>query len=121
MQKNLSSLIQVEENGTNIQVVLERISGLHSDVSELKESTKDSMKEIAHALNKLVALEERQSNNNEATTRLLAQIEKMDQRLQTIEREEGIKKLTSKWTLAAVWGIVTVTGTYAAKLLGLFS
>jgi hypothetical protein len=119
MQKNLSSLVQAEENGTNIQVVLERISGLHSDVNELKESTRDSMKEIAQAINRLVSIEERQHSNYEATARLLAQIEKLDQRVQVIERDEGIKKLTSKWTLAAIYGILTVVGTYAAKMVGL--
>lgn len=120
MQKNFSSLSQAEENGTNIQVVLERISGLHNDVNELKESTRDSMKDIAQAINKLVALEERQSNNNEATARLLAQIEKVDQRVQAIERDEGIKKLTSRWTLAAVWTIVGVAAGYVGKLLGVY-
>jgi chromosome segregation ATPase len=119
MQKNFSSLSQAEENGTNIQVVLERISGLHSDVNELKESTKDSMKEIAQAINRLVSIEERQQNNHEATTRLLLQIEKLDQRVQAIERDEGVKKLTSRWTIAAVWGVVTVAAGYCAKVLGI--
>ena len=120
MQKNFSSLIQAEENGTNIQVVLERISGLHSDVNELKESTKDSMREIAAALNKLVALEIHQSANHNATARLMVQIEKMDQRLQVIEQDEGIKKLVSRWTLAAVWGVVVAVAGAVGKLIGLY-
>jgi SMC interacting uncharacterized protein involved in chromosome segregation len=118
MQKNFSSLSQAEENGTNIQVVLERISGLHSDVNELKESTKDSMKEIATALNKLVALEIHQAAGHDAIAKLVAQMEKMDERLQTIERDEGIKKLTSNWTLAAVWTIVGAAAVFVGKLLG---
>lgn len=120
MQKNFSSLSQAEENGTNIQVVLERISGLHADVSELKESTKDSMKEIAQAINRLVSIEERQQSNHEATARLLAQIDKMDQRLQVIEQGEGLKNLTQKWLLTAVWGVVVAVGAAVGKLIGLY-
>lgn len=115
-----SKFNQAEENGTNIQVVLERISGLHNDVNELKESTRDSMKDIAQAINKLVALEERQSNNNEAVARLLAQIEKMDLRLQVIEQGEGLKNLTQKWILTAVWGVVVAVGAAVGKLVGLY-
>lgn len=120
MQKNYTSLGQAEENGTNIQVVLEKISGLHSDVNELKESTRDSMKEIAQALNKLVALEIHQAATHDATTKLHVLIEKMDHRLQTIERDEGVKKLTSKWTLSAVWAIVGAAAAYAGKILGIY-
>jgi cell division protein FtsX len=109
----------VNEN-TSIQVVLERISGLHEDVSELKESTKESMRDIASALNKLVALETNQANNTEITSRLLSQIEKLDHRLQVIEQEEGIKRLVTKWTLAAVWGAAVAACTFVAKTLGLF-
>lgn len=119
MQENYNLLSQAEENGTNIQVVLEKIAGLHSDVNELKESTRDSMKEIAQALNKLVALEIHQAATHDATARIFVQIEKMDARLQTIEKDEGIKKLTSKWTLAAIVGVISVTGTYLAKVIGL--
>ena len=120
MQKNYNSLSQAEENGTNIQVVLEKIAGLHSDVNELKESTRDSMKEIAQALNKLVALEIHQAATHDATARIFVQIEKMDARLLAIEKDEGIKKLTSKWTLAAVWSVVGAAAMYVGKVLGIF-
>lgn len=120
MQKNYNSLSQAEENGTNIQVVLEKIAGLHSDVNELKESTRDSMKEIAQALNKLVALEIHQAATHDATARIFVQIEKMDARLQTIEKDEGLKNLTQKWILTAVWGVVVAVGAAAGKLVGLY-
>lgn len=108
-----------EDNNLSINVVIERISNLHADVSDLKESTKESMRDIANALNRLVSVEERQSNTNEAFKRVVNQLDKMDQRLIALEQDEPIKKLVSKWALAAVWGVVVTAAGFCAKLLGI--
>lgn len=110
-----------KQNDVNIQVVIERISGLHDDVNDLKESTKDSMKEIASAISKLVIIDERQSQSNEAFNRVLVQLDKMDARVQMLEKDEAIKKLVSKWVLAGVWTTFLTTLAFVGKYVGLIS
>lgn len=103
----------------SIQVVIERISGLHDDVNDLKETTRDSMKEIASAISKLVLIDERQSQSTEAFDRVLLQLDKMDERIQALEKDEAIKKLVSKWVLAGVWTAALSAVGFVAKFAGL--
>lgn len=107
------------QDDTKLEVVLERLTGLHADVNELKESTRDSMKDIANAVNKLVMIEERQSNTNEAFNRLLNQLDAMETRLKDLEEDKRINRLVSKWVLAGVWAAAGAAVLLAAKFLGL--
>jgi predicted transcriptional regulator len=105
----------------NSQVVLDRLSRLHEDVSDLRESTKDSMKEIANAISKLVVIDERQSQTTEAFNRVLGQLDRIDARVQALEKDEAIKKLVSKWVLAGVWTAAGTSVLFAAKYVGLIT
>jgi mevalonate kinase len=104
----------------NIQVVIERITGLHDDVTELKESMRDSMKEIASALNKLVIIETKQAGTNEAFDKVLHQIDVMQERLNALEREEPIKQMVQNWVTAGVWAAACASVAFVAKHVGLF-
>jgi archaellum component FlaC len=66
-----------------VQVIAERVNSIQDDVTELKVSLKDSMREISAALNKLVQIE--------------AQNSLRDKQHDTVEREfREYKQLTSK-------------------------
>ena len=106
-----------QDENLNIQIVIERIAGLHDDVNDLRESTRDSMREIALAINKLVLVEERQSNANEAFVKLSILMDKMDTRLRKLEEDEQIKRLTSKWVLAGVTASSTAAVIFIAKVV----
>ena len=45
-----------------IQVIAERISSLHEDVTDLRNDMRESYKEMSEAIKSLVRLEERQMN-----------------------------------------------------------
>jgi mevalonate kinase len=107
------------KDDVNIQVVIERITGLHADVNDLKESMRDSMKEIASALNKLVVIETKQAGTNDAFDKVLHQIEAMQDRLTALEREEPIKKMIQGWVTAGVWAAACAAVLFVAKHTGL--
>jgi len=86
----------------NIQVVIDRLTNLHDDVNDLKESTRDSMKEIANAITKLVLLEERQSHTNDNFSRVVNQLDNIQRRVEELEKQEPIQRLTSKWMMTAI-------------------
>jgi len=106
-------------NDVNIQVVIDRLTNLHEDVNDLKESTRDSMKEIANAITKLVLLEERQSHTNDNFSRVVNQLDNIQKRVEELEKQEPMQKLTSKWMLSVVWTAATGAAYLAAKFLGL--
>lgn len=103
----------------SFQVVIDRLTNLHDDVNDLKESTRDSMKEIANAITKLVLLEERQSHANDNFSRVVNQLDNIQRRVEELEKQEPLQKLTSKWMLSVVWTAATGAAYLAAKFLGL--
>ncbi len=103
----------------SFQVVIDRLTNLHEDVNDLKESTRDSMKEIANAITKLVLLEERQSHTNDNFSRVANQVDSIQKRLEALEKEEPLQKLTSKWVISATWAAATAAAYFLAKFAGL--
>lgn len=103
----------------SFQVVIDRLTNLHDDVNDLKESTRDSMKEIASAITKLVLLEERQSNTNDNFSRVVQQLDGIQKRVEELEKQEPLQKLTSKWFMSVVWTAATAAVYFVAKFTGL--
>ena len=107
------------QDDTKLEGVLEKITSLKEDVTELKDSTKESMREISQAIGKLVLIEERQSNTNEAFSRLLKQLDILDERIKVLEKSEPLYKLVTKWVLTAVWAAVVLIALFVGKFVGL--
>lgn len=103
----------------SFQVVIDRLTNLHDDVNDLKESTRDSMKEIASAITKLVLLEERQSNTNDNFSRVVQQLDGIQKRVEELEKQEPIQRLTSKWVMTAIYGVATAAAIFVGKFTGL--
>ena len=103
----------------SFQVVIDRLTNLHEDVNDLRESTRDSMKEIANAITKLVLLEERQSHANDNFSRVVNQLDSIQRRVEELEKQEPLQKLTSKWLISAVYGLATGAIYLAAKFVGI--
>ena len=107
-----------QETDLSFQVVLDRLTNLHDDVSDLKESTKDSMKEIASAITKLVLLEERQAHANTNFSRVVNQLDNIQRRVEELEKQEPMQQLTSKWMVSIVWAAAGTAVWLGAKFLG---
>ena len=110
---------------TGMQMVAERIGLLHEDISELKDSMKESMREMAVAVNKLVQVETRQEAINQAYMQVRTQLEKetekrehLESRVDSIEREQPMTKQVVRWVLYAMGAIVVAAATFVAKAVG---
>lgn len=110
---------------TGMQMVAERIGLLHDDISELKDSMKESMREMAIAVNKLVQVETRQEAINQSYMQVRTQLEKetekreqLESRVDSIEREQPMTKQVVRWVLYAMGAIVVAAATFVAKAVG---
>ena len=113
------------DNAT-IQVIAERINSMQNDVSDLRDTMKDSMKEMSAAVTKLVQIEERQIYMNQSYDRLSAMLnkmqdkaEKVEARVDALEKEQPLTKQAVTWIYAAVWAVVGAAALFAAKFFGI--
>lgn len=125
------------QDDSTVQVIADRINSLHEDVGEIRESLRDSMKEMSGALTKLVQIEERQVFTNQAIERALKVSEKahtridscedevqkkfeaLEHRVDTLEQAAPMQGQVTKWFMAAVWGAAGVGAMYVLKMLGI--
>lgn len=119
-----------EQNRRNddatIQVIAERINSMQNDVSDLRDTMKDSMKEMSAAVTKLVQIEERQIYMNQSYDRLSATLnkmqdkaEKVEARVDALEKEQPLTKQAVTWIYAGVWAVVGAVALFAAKFFGI--
>lgn len=100
---------------TEIALVASKVESLHGDLHEMKQA----MRDVADALIKLALIDERQSNMVASQERMLLLIDKLDARVDHLEKNEGQQNLATKYVLAAVWGAAGLLVMYVAKMLGL--
>lgn len=115
------------QDDATVKVIAERIDNLHDHISDLRDSMKESMKEMATAVNKLVRIEEGQMHMMQAHERLALQLDKhedrcrsLEERLDELEKEQPMTQQVVKWIMRAVWSIVAAAAAFAAKTLGFF-
>lgn len=119
-----------------LQVVAEKVNTLHVDVTDIRGTLKDSMKEMTTAFNKLIQLEEKQTYILQNIDRLAkvaeraherldrqlvdeqGKYEKLETRLDTLEKESPLQKQTSQWVLSAVYALAGMMLMYVAKAIG---
>ena len=120
-----------------LQVVAEKVSNLHDDMSDVKTTLKDSMKGMTEAFNKLIQLEERQANILENVARVAksaekaharidqvlidsqAKYEKIEARIDSLEKDAPMQKQASTWVMNTIYAIAAASVGYIAKMLGI--
>jgi len=112
-------------NDKSIQFVANRLCLLHEDIGELKDSMKESMREMAAAVNKLVQVETRQEAISTAYTQVRSQLEKeverreeLEHRIDAIEREQPMTKQVVQWIMYAAGAIVAAAAAFVGKAVG---
>jgi hypothetical protein len=70
---------------TTVKIVADRLQSLHQDVNELKDSMRESMKEMSSAVTKLVLLEERNTQTVRLIERAMKELD--DQKLTSRKTE----------------------------------
>lgn len=92
-----------------------KVESLHSDMNEMKLV----MRDVASALTKLALIDERQSKMLETQERIFKLIDKLDNRVDALEKSEGKQNQAATWVFATVWGAAGLLVMYIAKMLGL--
>lgn len=115
-----------EENLT-VRLVDRQLKEFREDFTELRGDLKDILKEVAFAVNKLVALESTQAAMTQAYTRLERQLEKtenkfedLEKRVDSLEKEAPMQKQTSTWVVKALWGVAAAGAVAVGKFLGIY-
>ena len=109
-----------QENNATIQVVAERINSLHDDVTELRDTMKESVREMSQAIQTLVRLEEKQLNLNQTAEESKRNFKELEARVDALEKDQPMTKQVVKWVLAAIGSVVAAAAMFVAKMLGIY-
>lgn len=111
---------------TTVQVIAERVNSIQDDVTELKVSLKDSMREISAALNKLVQIEAQNSlrdKNHDNVEKEIKEhkqeISKLENRLDAVEKEQVSFRIVKRVVFGAVGLVLTAVLALVGKVIGI--
>ena len=114
------------QNDATIQVIAERINSMQNDVSDLRDTMRDSMEKMSIAITKLVQMEERQLFMNQSYDRLSNTLDKMNEkcekieaRIDTLEKEQPETKRIVGLAYKALWMAAVAAVSFIAKTVGL--
>ena len=93
---------------SDVTVLSAKLQTLHTDVADIK----GSIKELTSAINKLALVEERISNAVAAQERTFKVIEKLEERIDTLERAQALDESQSKWIDRGVVALIGAAATY---------
>lgn len=100
--------LKKDEIQVDMLVLLERLTGVQDDISEIK----GSMNVMASAIQKMAIIEERQATATADINRLRAKVE-------ALEAERSRTASAAKWVDRGIVGVVTAAAIFAAKKIGL--
>ena len=113
------------QDDVTVKVIAERIDNLNDHISDLRDSMKESIREMAIAVNKLVAVETRQEAINQAYVQVTSQLEKeivkrenLENRVDALEKDQPMTKQVVSWIMWGVGSIVVAAVTFIAKAVG---
>ena len=114
------------QNDATIQVIAERINSMQNDVSDLRDTMRDSMEKMSIAITKLVQMEERQLFMNQSYDRLSNTLDKMNEkcekieaRVDALEKEQPETKRIVGLAYKALWMAAVAAVSFIAKTVGL--
>lgn len=98
-----------------VQVIASKLESLHGDVGDMK----DVLKDLTSAVTKLAIVEERQGQASLALERAFKVLEKVEGRLDALEKAAPLQAQTSSWVHAGVGAIGMLMLAFVAKKMGL--
>lgn len=108
-------LIEDEVMPPETGILTTKLNVLHEDVSEIKQA----LGKLSDAITKLALVEERQTQAATALERTFIALDRIELRLQALERDKRMTDQTVLWVNRAVWAAVIVVAAFAAKTVGL--
>lgn len=117
LQQDMPTYPPIQPRATDglIQVIASRLDNLHDDVAGMGVV----LKELANAVAKLAVIEERQTQSAQALERAFKVLEKVEGRLDALEKAQPLQQQSADWVGKAVWAAVAVAATFVAKKAGL--
>lgn len=100
---------------TQLAVLSHKVESLHGDLTEMK----TAMGQVASAITKLALIEERQAQVAANQERIFELIERIDGRVDALERTENEQARAATWVTNAVWAAAGVAAMFVAKTVGL--
>lgn len=77
----------------DVSVLAARLQSLHKDVGEIK----SALGSLTEAITKLALIEERQTVTNNALERAFVALEKLEHRINTLEKEAPLNNKSNVW------------------------
>lgn len=115
------------QDDVTLKVIADNMFVMHEDVSGLRESVQESLKDISIALQSLVALEQKQIHQSltqqrfdEELKSVKQDVKEIDKRVDEITVAMPELKRTSSWIFSAVIAVISAAGMFAAKMLGIY-
>ena len=115
------------QDDVTLQVIADNMSMMHEDVSGLRESVQESLKDISIALQSLVALEQKQIHQSitqqrfdEELKSIKQDVKELDKRVDEVAIAMPELKRTSSWIFSAVIAVLSAAGMFAGKMLGIY-
>lgn len=109
-----------------VKIVADRLQSLHEDVNELKDSMRESMKEMSSAVTKLVLLEERNTQTVRLIERAMKELDdqkvehnKLVDKVSTLAEQAPLNRQTNRMIDALVYAVVGGVLMFIGKKLGL--
>lgn len=96
-----------------LHIIEAKMGMLHEDVGEIKQT----LKSLTEAITKLALVEARQLQSEAAIDRAFKAIEKVEFKVETLNKYAGKNNITSEWVQRFVWAIVAAAGVYLLKAI----
>lgn len=93
---------------SDVTLLSAKLQTLHTDVADIK----GSIKELTSAINKLALVEERISNAVAAQERAFKALERLEERLDVLEKAQALDESQSKWLDRGVVALLGAAATY---------
>lgn len=124
MKNNLAEETIMDE--TTVKIVADRLQSLHEDVNELKDSMRESMKEMSSAVTKLVLLEERNTQTVKLIERAMKELDdqkvehgKLVDKVDKLAEQAPLNRQTNRMIDALIYAVVGGVLMFIGKKLGL--
>lgn len=111
---------------TTVKIVVDRLQSLHQDVNELKDSMRESMKEMSSAVTKLVLLEERNTQTVRLIERAMKELDdqkvehnKLVDKVNNLAEQAPLNRQTNRMIDALIYAVVGGVLMFIGKQVGI--
>lgn len=111
---------------TTVKIVADRLQSLHQDVNELKDSMRESMKEMSSAVTKLVLLEERNTETVRLIERAMKELDdqktehnKLVDKVNNLAEQAPLNRQTNRMIDALIYAVVGGVLMFIGKQVGI--